>query len=134
MRRFSSLMAMAIAAVLGTSAAAQAQQMQTPLASPVEITGRSGGSQSSSCGNINPNAGQRVNVSEDFASLSFEVESRGNYTLLIQGPDGFSECVFAHNYDGGTLRAPGLLNRGEYQIFVGDRNGESHPYTLSISQ
>jgi hypothetical protein len=135
MQRFSPLLLSSLVALLSLGSAAQAQSIaRTPLASPLELTGRTGGAQSSACGNINPSAGQRVSVTESFASLTFEVQSQGDYTLLITGPDGFSECVFAHNYDGGVIQSPGLLNRGEYQVYVGDRRGESHPYTLSISQ
>lgn len=134
MRRYSSFL-LALAAVFATGSAAVAQSAaRTPLAAPVELTGRTGGSQASACGNINPSTAQTVRVTESFASLDFEVESQGNYTLLIKGPGGFQECVFAHNYDGGVIKAPGLLNQGVYQVFVGDRNGESHPYRLSISQ
>ena len=134
MRRYSSLL-LALAAVVSTGSAAVAQSIaRTPLAAPVELSGQSGGNQASACGNINPSAGHTVRVTESFASLDFEVQSQGNYTLLIKGPGGFQECVFAHNYDGGVIKSPGLLNQGEYQVFVGDRNGERHPYTLSISQ
>ena len=135
MRRYSSFL-LALAAVVSTSSAAIAQPSttRTPLSTPVELSGQTGGSQSSACGNINPSAGQRVQVTESFAALDFEVQSKGNYTLLIRGPGGFEECVFAHNYDGGVIKSPGLLNQGEYRVFVGDRNGESHPYTLSIRQ
>ena len=134
MRRFSPLL-FALAAVLTVGSAAKAQSVtRTPLSAPVELTGRTGGSESSTCGNINPAAGQIVQITEPFASLDFEVQSQGDYTLLITGPGGFKECVFAHNYDGGVIQAPGLLNQGEYQVYMGDRRGESHPYTLSISQ
>lgn len=134
MRRFSSLL-LALAAVLSAGSAAMAQTVaSTPLSAPVEMSGQTGGTQASACGNIDPSGGQRVRVTESFAALDFEVESRGNYTLLIKGPGGFEECVFAHNYDGGVLKSPGLLNQGEYRVFVGDRDGERHPYTLSISQ
>lgn len=134
MQRFSSCL-LALAAVFSLGSAAQAQSMaRTPLAAPVEMSGQTGGTQSSACGNINPGSSQVISVTESFASLSFEVESQGDYTLLITGPGGFRECVFAHNYDGGVIQAPGLLNQGDYQVYVGDRSGESHPYTMSISQ
>lgn len=137
MRRLPALLLASVAALsvgsVGSAASAQSIA-RTPLASPIELTGRTGGNQNSTCGNISPSAGQVISVTEMFASLSFEVESQGDYTLLITGPNGFSECVFAHNYDGGVIQAPGLLNQGEYRVFVGDRKGESHPYTLSISQ
>ncbi|MGB3297149.1 MAG: hypothetical protein WBA76_02690 [Phormidesmis sp.] len=117
------------------SSAAQAQSVtRTPLSAPVELTGMSGGREASVCGNIDTAAAQVVQVSEAFASLKFKVQSTGDYTLLINGPNGFSECVFAHNYDGGVIQSPGLLNEGSYRVYVGDRRGESHPYTLSITQ
>lgn len=141
MRRFSSLLMASVAASVATLAAgalgsaASAQSIaRTPLSAPVELTGVSGGRESSVCGNINTATAQRISVAEAFASLNFEVQSQGDYTLLITGPNGFKECVFAHNYDGGVIQAPGLLNQGEYQVFIGDRKGESHPYTLSITQ
>ena len=133
MRRFSFIL-LTLAALLSAETAAQAAPVRTPIAAPIEITGRTGGSAASSCGNINPAAGQVVRVTESFTSLNFEVQSQGDYTLLITGPNGFEECVFAHNYDGGVIQAPGLLNQGDYQLFVGDRRGESHPYTIVISQ
>ncbi|CAN5804563.1 hypothetical protein BH23CYA1_BH23CYA1_19150 [soil metagenome] len=134
MRRFSPLF-LALAAVLTVGSAAQAQSVtRMPLSAPVELTGQTGGPESSTCGNINPAAGQVVRITEPFASLDFKVQSQGDYTLLITGPGGFRECVFAHNYDGGVIQAPGLLNQGEYQVHGGARRGESHPYTLSISQ
>ncbi len=134
MKRLSSIL-FALAAVLAVGTTAKADPaVRTPLAAPIEVTGQTGGSESSTCGNINRATGQIVQVTEAFTALNFEVQSRGDYTLLITGPDGFKECVFAHNYDGGVIQAPGLLNRGEYRVFVGDRRGESHPYTISISQ
>lgn len=133
MRRFSPLLIALAVLTIGSAAKAQSVT-RTPLSAPVELTGQSGGAESSTCGNINPATGQVVRITEPFASLDFKVQSQGDYTLLITGPSGFRECVFAHNYDGGVIQAPGLLNQGEYQVYVGDRRGESHPYTLSISQ
>jgi len=134
MQRFTALFLIA-AASLSVGAPVSAQSLsRTPLAAPLEMTGVSGGAENSACGNIDRSAGQTVNVTEAFASLSFEVQSAGDYTLFITGPDGFQECVFAHNYDGGVIQAPGLLNQGQYKVYVGDRTGESHPYTMSITQ
>lgn len=140
MQRFSPLFlalvtALSVGAVGSLATAAQAQSIaRTPLTAPVQMTGMTGGPQQySACGNIDTSAGQVVQVSESFASLSFEVQSAGDYTLLITGPDGFKECVFAYD-GGGVIKSPGLLNQGDYQVYVGDRQGESHPYTLSITQ
>lgn len=131
--RFSLFLAIFAALSLGSAAKAQ-EVARTPLSSPLELNGQTGGPRLSACGHINPRANQTIQVTEAFTSLSFKVESEGEYTLLITGPDGFRECVFASNYDGSGIEAPGLLTRGEYQVFVGDRKGESHPYTLSVSQ
>ncbi len=141
MQRFSPLFlslvtALSLGAVNSLGTVAQAQStVRTPLAAPVQLTGTTGGSQvDPACGNIDPAAGQTVQVTEALASLSFEVQSEGDYTLLITGPNDFRECVFAHNHDGGVIKSPGLLNQGDYRVYVGDRSGESHPYTLSITQ
>ncbi|MEM6448744.1 MAG: hypothetical protein AAF703_00350 [Cyanobacteria bacterium P01_D01_bin.105] len=135
MRCFTALFFAATAALSVSSAvSAQRPVAHTPLTGPLEMTGVSGGRESSVCGNIDRSAGQTISVTEMFASLSFAVEGEGDYTLLITGPNGFRECVFAHNYDGGVIQAPGLLNQGQYRVFIGDRKGESHPYTLSITQ
>jgi hypothetical protein len=140
MQRFSPLFlalvsALSFGAVNSAGALAQAQTVaRTPLAAPIEMTGVTGGAEASACGNINPATGVLVQVTEAFASLNFEVQSQGDYTLFITGPNGFKECVFAHNYDNGVIKSPGLLNRGDYQVYVGDRRGESHPYTLSVTQ
>lgn len=134
MRHFSPFL-IALAAVLSLGSMVQAQTIaRTPLEAPIEISGQTGGSDSSECGNIDLESGQVVKVTEPFASLNFEVESQGDYTLLIIGPDDFKECVFAHDDGGSVIQAPGLLNQGEYEVYVGDRSGESHPYTLLISQ
>ncbi len=126
---------LALVATLSMGSAVSAQQVaRTPLSSPLELTGQTGGPEASACGNIDPRANQTIQVTETFTSLSFQVESEGDFTLLITGPDGFRECVLANNSDGGGIEAPGLLTRGEYQVFVGDRKGERHPYTLSITQ
>ena len=140
MQRFSPLFlalvtALSFGAANSVGALAQAQTVaRTPLAASVEMTGVTGGSEDSACGNINPATGNVVQVTEAFASLNFEVQSEGDYTLLITGPNGFKECVFAHNYDGGVIKSPGLLNQGDYRVYVGDRRGESHPYRLSVTQ
>ena len=132
--RFSALLVLPLLIAASVSPAAKAQAINTPLSAPVELTGQSGGSDSSACGNINRSNGKTIRVTEPFAALSFEVESEGDYTLLITGPNGFRECVLAHNHDGGVIQAPGLLDQGQYRVFVGDRSGERHPYTLSITQ
>ncbi|MGB7085231.1 MAG: hypothetical protein WBD47_06730, partial [Phormidesmis sp.] len=84
MNRLSPLLfALAAALSIGSAAEAQPTTTRTPLTAPVELTGQTGGSQSSACGNINPEGGQIVSVSETFSALNFTVKSEGDYTLLI---------------------------------------------------
>ena len=123
-----------LATFLTLAGKASSQTIQTPLQSPVQVSGVSGGSQSSSCGFIANTPNHVLQVTEQFAPLDIQVTSTGDFTLFISGPDGFSECVMAHNFDQGAINAPGLLNRGDYSIFIGDRNGQSNPYRLSIQQ
>jgi hypothetical protein len=139
MKRFS--LWMSLPALLGITIAvpfrnpAFAQTMaQTPLSSTVEVRGTSGGPQASSCGQIASSPNQRLQVTEPFASIDISVQSSGDYTLFIQGPNGFSECVLAHDFSDGTIESPGVLNQGTYEIYVGNRSGASQPFTLRIQQ
>jgi hypothetical protein len=120
--------------LLAITLIAPARSQETPLAAPLQVTGQSGGPQQSSCGYISAAPNQTIKVTEAFTSLNIQVQSTGDYTLFLTGPGGFSECVLAHDFDGGVIQSPGVLNQGTYQIYVGDRNGASHPFTLSISQ
>ena len=124
----------ALATFLTLTGQASSQTIRTPLQSPIQVSGVSGGSRSSSCGFISNTPSQVLQVTEPFAPLDIQVSSTGDFTLFISGPDGFNECVMANNYDQGVINAPGLLNQGTYSIFVGDRNGQSNPYQLSIQQ
>jgi hypothetical protein len=124
-----------VMATVGFSAPAQSQTVaQTPFNQTMSISGTTGGSTASSCGYIASNPNQVIQVTEAFTSLDITVQSTGDYTLLITGPNGFSECVMAHDFDGGVIQSPGLLNQGTYQIYVGDRAGAQNPFTLSIAQ
>jgi hypothetical protein len=123
------------AATVGFSAPAQSQIMaQTPFTQNLSVSGVTGGSQASSCGYIASSPSQTIQVTEAFTSLDITVQSTGDYTLLITGPNGFSECVMAHDFDGGVIQSPGLLNQGTYNIYVGDRSGAQNPFTLLITQ
>jgi hypothetical protein len=122
----------ALAVVLANASVVSSNPVQTPLASPVVITGNSGGSESNpSCRGFsfpnNPN--QVVRVTESAASLRFRVEGSDQFALLITGT-GNPICIPA---SGGTIEIPGVWQQGTYSVFVGDRSG-SNPFTLSISQ
>uniref|UniRef100_A0ACD5GPU0 Uncharacterized protein n=1 Tax=Desertifilum tharense IPPAS B-1220 TaxID=1781255 RepID=A0ACD5GPU0_9CYAN len=38
------------------------------------------------------------------------------------------------NLSGGVLEVPGYWEQGTYSLYVGDRAGGSHNYTLSVSR
>ena len=133
MKRFPVWLVLPMLVLLGAPVYSQ-NIARTPLNDAIEVTGNSGGEQPSDCGFIASAPNYQLQITEPFASLNVEVASTGDYTLFITGPDNFSECVLAHDFDGGVIQAPGVLNEGFYDIYVGDRNGVSHPFTLLISQ
>jgi hypothetical protein len=99
---------------------------------PLTVTGTSGGSQASKgCGMIGATPNYVVNLANNFNYLRFTVQGAGQPTLLIQGPNG-SSCVQA--VPGGNIEVPGYWEKGSYSIYVGDRAGTPHPYTLTITQ
>ena len=101
---------------------------------PLAVTGTSGGSQpSKGCGMIRPTPNHVVTLTENFNYLRFKVQSAGEPTLLIEGPSGTS-CVQADQFSGGTIQAPGYWEKGIYRVYIGDRAGNEHPYTLSLTQ
>lgn len=99
---------------------------------PLVINGTSGGSVTSrGCGMIGAAPNYVVNLATNFSYLRFSVQSAGQPTLLIQGPSG-SSCVQA--LPGGNINVPGFWEKGTYSVYVGDRAGGQHPFTLSITQ
>ncbi len=123
-----------LAIALTSATVAFANPIQTPLPNPISVTGQSGGTQSSSCGYIASTPNQVVRVTEAFTSLRFKVESGGQPTLMITNSAGRSQCVMADSFSGGTIEIPGIWDQGPYSVFVGDRGGNSHTYTLTITQ
>jgi hypothetical protein len=121
----------AIAATMAIAAAAYSQPVQTPLASPITVTGSSGGSQSSQCGFV-PGTPSQVVVVNQPTPLRIQVQSQGQPTLWITGP--VNRCVMADKDSGGKIEVPGIWTAGTYSVFVGDLSQASHPYTLSITQ
>ncbi|MGJ3247196.1 MAG: hypothetical protein ACFE0I_14130 [Elainellaceae cyanobacterium] len=124
----------ALAALLALSSVAFGDTVRTPIQSAVTLRGTSGGSQSSRCGYIDSQPDHQVQVTEAFTSLRFRVESGGQPTLLIQSQSGQSECAMADGFSGGSIEIPGVWEQGTYSVYVGDRAGGSHNYTLSIRQ
>lgn len=102
---------------------------------PVVLQGTSGGSQASTnCGSIPTTPSQVVQLDGDFPYLRFSLQSSGQPTLLIvRLPNGTPSCISADS-SSGRINAPGYWEQGNYAIYVGDRAGGQHPYTLSITQ
>lgn len=134
MKRTRFVFPLAIVSVLLGATVALSDTVRTPLQSAVTLQGTSGGSRSSSCGYISGRPNHQVQVTESFTSLRFRVESGGQPTLFIQSPNGQSECAMADGFSGGSIEIPGVWEQGTYSVYVGDRAGGSHNYTLSIRQ
>jgi hypothetical protein len=124
----------ALVAVLAIPTVALGELVRTPIQSEVTLQGNSGGSRSSQCGYIANQPNHQVEVTEDFTSLRFRVTSGGQPTLLIQSQGGQSECVMADGFSDGSIEIPGVWERGVYSVYVGDRGGNRHSYTLTIRQ
>jgi hypothetical protein len=122
------LLAVAIAPI------ASAGTTNTPIDSPIVLRGNSSGPQESDCGFISNQPNEVVHVTEGLTSLVFTLESQGQPTLLITGPHGFNQCVMANELSGGLIEVPGVWEEGDYALFVGDRAGQEHRYTLTIAQ
>ncbi|NES96092.1 MAG: hypothetical protein F6K32_12835 [Desertifilum sp. SIO1I2] len=122
-------------AALG-SATTQAQVVLQPNFQPNPQTlssGVSGGSGGTECGTLPAAPSAVVQLAADITSMRFIVQGDGQPTLMIQGPQGKS-CILSDNLSGGVLEVPGYWEQGTYSLYVGDRAGGSHNYTLSVSR
>ncbi|MBX2863424.1 MAG: hypothetical protein KTR27_07690 [Leptolyngbyaceae cyanobacterium MAG.088] len=103
--------------------------------SAAEISGTSGGSQTSAdCGFVPAQPDYSFNITKPAASVSIEVSGTNDYTLLMVGPDNSRECILAHDFDGGTIQSRGLYKKGTYNLYVGDIDGSGAPFTLTVQQ
>ncbi|MDB9308111.1 hypothetical protein PN471_05540 [Aphanizomenon sp. CS-733/32] len=100
---------------------------------PLVLNGTSGGSVKSNCGNINTAPNQIIQVTEPLPYLRLTVESKGQPTLLIDGPGG-RFCVLADSYSGGKAEFSGYWQPGKYLLYMGDLSQNRFNYTLAISQ
>ncbi|NJL44859.1 MAG: hypothetical protein HC922_02120 [Leptolyngbyaceae cyanobacterium SM2_3_12] len=107
---------------------------QTPLAQPVQVSGSVIPSRSSNCGFLAEEAAQVLQVNEEFASVDITVSGDSGVTLLVEGSNGFMECLTTNALAGNTTSSPGLLNQGTYSFYVGNENQTPTAYNLVISQ
>lgn len=102
---------------------------------PIVLSGISGGAKDSQgCGKIGEQPNHVIRLSDNFTYLRFSVEGEGDLTLLIEPPSGSPSCVLYDSTSGGKIQSSGLWEKGIYRISIGDRSGQNHPYTLSITQ
>ncbi len=127
-----------LALMLGGTGAAHGSNIElTPRfqPDPMVLNGTSGGDKSTpDCGNIAATPNYALKMSSDFQYLRFTLASSGQPTLLIQDPKGKRTCVSADSFSGGNIVSPGYWPQGTYLLYIGDRAGGHHSYTLSITQ
>ncbi len=100
------------------------------------IRGESGGStDSQGCGFVPSTPSYEMNVEQRIDYMRFTVQTNGGQpTLLVIGPNrGDSFCVLGDEVSGLKPEISGVWEAGYYQIYVGDRTGSKHQFTLDIS-
>lgn len=130
----------ALALILTGAAAALCESPAIQLAKnsqadPIVVNGTSGGPvKTRDCGSVAQTPNQVVRVTDapiDYMHIS--VKAEGDPTLVVQGPGG-RFCVLADKSSGENPQISGFWPKGVYRIYVGDRAGAQHPYTLSLTQ
>lgn len=99
------------------------------------IKGQSGGSiDSKGCGFIAKSPNYTMNLPQRIDYMRLTVETAGGQpTLLVLGPNpGDSFCVLGDETSGLKPEISGVWEAGQYQIYVGDRLGDKHHFTLNI--
>lgn len=100
------------------------------------IRGQSGGSaDSQGCGFISNSPSYEMNLENRIDYMRFTVQADGGQpTLLVIGPNsGDSFCVLGDRVSGLNPEISGVWEPGYYQIYVGDRTGDRHQFTMDIS-
>ncbi len=105
-----------------------------PNLSPTQVSGQSGGGQSTpDCGTISAAPNHVLNLAGDIPTMELNLQATGGEpTLLVEGPGGQRWC--SRSMDGSSVKVSGYWDAGTYRIYVGDRSGSQHSYTLSIAQ
>ena len=75
-----------------------------------------------------------IQVTGGLTSLDFDVSGNGGQPTLrvVNKSSGDETCVTADNLSGSQVELSAAWDDGTYAVYVGDRNGESHTFTLSI--
>ena len=133
------ILVLTIAVVLGNSKTIMAEnnlkQLKTTQINQV-ITGESGGSNDSQgCGFISNTPNYKMNLEQRTDYMRLTVQANGGQpTLLVLGPNaGDRFCVLGDETSGLKPEISGVWESGSYQIYIGDRLGGQHQFTLDIS-
>lgn len=100
------------------------------------IRGESGGAiDSQGCGFVSTKPSYEMNLKEKVDYMRFTVQTDGGQpTLLVIGPNSEDNfCILGDEISGLKPEISGVWEAGYYQIFVGDRTGSNHQFTLDIS-
>lgn len=102
---------------------------------PIVVNGTSGGAiKTQDCGSVAQTPNQTVSIGAAIDYMRISVQAEGEPTLVVQGPEG-RFCVLADKTSGeGNPQISGFWPQGTYTIYVGDRAGGQHPYTLSLTK
>jgi hypothetical protein len=131
----STLVTLGVGATMSASLAQPIPVGNTLPNDPLVVQGQTGGTVSSNnCGFIDNAPSQVLEISQRIDYMRIQVEASGGQpTLLVDGPDG-KFCVLASNLAQNYPEISGVWLPGLYKIYVGDRAGNQHDFTLSISQ
>ena len=101
------------------------------------IQGSSGGPvNSGNCGFIANSPNYTINLPRRVDYMRITVQAVGGQpTLLVVGPQANdSFCVLGDRGSGLQPEISGVWEPGNYNIFIGDRTGTRHQFTLNISR
>lgn len=100
------------------------------------IQGNSGGPiDSKNCGFVATTPSYTLALSERIDYMRMLVQANGGQpTLLVIGPkEEDSFCVLGDLNAGLNPEISGVWEAGTYNVYIGDRSGEQHQFTLKIS-
>ena len=99
---------------------------------PLQLSGTSEGSVDKPCDKLGTTPQHIIELTENFDYLRFSLQTDGQPTLVIQRQGQNKQCIPGSS--GQMIEYPGYWEQGLYNIYIIDRTGNQHPYTLSITQ
>ena len=113
---------------------AVAHSQQISPGGSLSLSGTSGGPvNSQDCGFIAQTPNHVIQITEDLPYFRVLVTTSGSPTLLIDGPTGRYCMLPEGSANSGILQYSGYGTKGNYNIYIGDRQQNQNPYRLSIT-